>query len=82
MVSGAASHRERPEGEDQRKTEGHAHFRDADEGQRGEEHHGALGEVEHAGGLVDQHVAKRHQRIHHAGEQAADENFEEELHLR
>ena len=51
----------------------------ADEGQRGEEHHRALREVEHARRLVDQHEAERDQRVHHAREQAADQHFEEEL---
>ena len=50
----------------------------ADVGQRREEHHRALREVEHARRLVDQHEAERHQRIHHAREQAADQDFEEE----
>jgi hypothetical protein len=45
--------------------------------QGGKQHHGALGEVEHAGSLEDQHEAQRHQRIEHAGEQAADQGFEE-----
>jgi hypothetical protein len=51
----------------------------ADEGQRREQQHGALGEVEHAAGLVDQHEADGHQRIHGAGEQAAEQGFEEEF---
>ena len=45
--------------------------------QAGQQHHRALREVEHAGGLEDQHEAERHQRIEHAGEQAADQHFEE-----
>ncbi len=53
---------------------------EADEGQRGEEHHRALREVEHAGGLVDQHEAERDQRVHHARQQAADQHFEKEIH--
>ena len=57
----------------------HAALDQRHEGQRGEEHHRALREVEDAGGLVDQHEAERHQRIHDAGEQAADQDFEEEL---
>ena len=50
----------------------------ADERQRGEEHHRALREVEHARGLVDQHEAERDQRVHDAGQQAADQHLEEE----
>ena len=44
--------------------------------QRGEQHHRALREIEHAGGLEDQHEAERDQRIEHAGQQAADQHFE------
>ncbi len=65
-VASAASHGEQPV------------LEQPDVGQRGEEHHRALREVEHAGRLVDQHEAERDQRIHHAGEQAADQHFEEE----
>ena len=54
----------------------------ADEGERGEEHHRALREVEHARRLVDQHEAERDERVHHAREQAADQHFEEEGHAR
>ena len=45
--------------------------------ERREQHHRALREVEDAGGLEDQHEAQRHQRIEHAGQQAADQGFEE-----
>ena len=48
--------------------------------QRRRQHHRALGEVEHAGRLEDQHEAQRHQRVEDAGEQAADQDFEEETH--
>ena len=47
------------------------------DGQRREQHHGALGEVEDAGSLEDQHEAQRDQRIEHAGQEAADQGFEE-----
>ena len=53
----------------------------ADERRGGEEHHRALREVEHAGRLVDQHEAERDERIHHARQQAADQDFEEECHV-
>jgi hypothetical protein len=53
----------------------------ADVGQRREEHHRALREVEDAGRLVDQHEAERDERVHHAREQAADQDFEEEMHV-
>jgi hypothetical protein len=52
----------------------------ADAGQRGEVHHRSLGEIEYAGGFVDQHKTNRHQRVHHAGEQAANQHLEEEVH--
>ncbi len=59
---------------------GHAVLVQADEGQRGEQQHRALGEVEHAAGLVDQHEADGDQRIQGAGEQAAKQGFQEEGH--
>ena len=40
--------------------------------QRRKQHHGALRKIEHARRLVDQHKAKRHQRIQHASHQAAE----------
>ena len=58
--------------------EGHAPFRKADEGQCREQQHRALREVEHAGGLVDQHEADRDQRIHDPGQQTADQHLDEE----
>jgi hypothetical protein len=42
--------------------------------------HCALGEIEHAGGLEDQHEAERDQRIQHAGHQPAEHDFDEESH--
>src|SRR5450830_781428 len=50
--------------------------------QRGEIHHCTLGKIEYAGRLVDQHETERHQRIHQAGQQAAQQHFKEKLHLR
>ena len=65
------------------KPDGHAELvNQADAGEGGEEHHRPLGEVEHAGSLVDQDEADRHQRVHHAGEEAAQQHFEEESHSR
>ena len=61
-----------------RQPRGKAVLQQSDVGERGEEHHRTLREVEHAGRLVDQHEAQRHERIHHAREQAADQNLEEE----
>ena len=53
-----------------------------DQRQRRCQHHGALGEVEHARGLEDQHETQRDQRIEYARQQAADQHFEEEAHYR
>ena len=53
------------------------HLGETGERQRGEQHHGALREIEHAGGLEDQHEAERDQRVEHAGEQAADQGFQD-----
>src|SRR3990167_5674536 len=55
-------------------------FGKAGHGQRCKQHHRALREVEHARSLVDQHKAQRHQRIQHAGHEAADEGFQKECH--
>ena len=57
-------------------------FGKARHGQRREQHHRALREVEDARGLEDQHEAQRHQRIQHARHQAADEGFQIEVPLR
>ena len=56
-------------------------FLEADEGQRREEHHRSLGKIEHARGLVDQHKAEGHQRVHHARQQPANQHFNEKLHV-
>ena len=68
-------HRER---HDERQPEIPAALDQRHEGQRGEEHHRALREVEHARGLVDQHEAERDERVHHAGEQPAGQHLDEE----
>jgi hypothetical protein len=67
-------------GQGQRQGERQALLVQANEGQRSKQQHRALGEVEHAAGLVDQHEADGHQRIQGAGEQAADQGFQEEVH--
>ena len=41
----------------------------ADQRQRREHHHDALGEIEHARGLVDEHEAEGDQRIKDAGDE-------------
>ncbi len=56
----------------------HAQFDQADEAQCREQHHRALRVVEHAGRLVDQHEAQRDQRIHHAREQSAHGDLDDE----
>ena len=43
-----------------------AHLQQSDVRQRGEEHHRALREIEHARRLVDQHEAERDERVHDA----------------
>ncbi len=68
------------EREHQRDAERRTLREDADERQRREVHHRALREVEDARRLVDQHEAERDERVHHAREQAADQDLEEELH--
>ena len=65
------------EGDEKRERERNAALDQADEGQRREQQHRALREIEHAGSLVDQHEADRDERIHHAGQQAADQHFGE-----
>ena len=50
-------------------------------GQRGKQHHGALGKVEHARRLVNKHKAQGSKRIQHARHQATDNSFEEWAHI-
>ena len=59
----------------ERERETEAVFDQRDKRERGQKHHRALREVENARGLVDQHEAERHQRIEHAGHQAANQSF-------
>jgi hypothetical protein len=66
------------EGDRECERKGNAAFRQADEGQRREQEHRPLRKIEDAGCLVDQHETDRDQRIHHAGEKAADEDLGEE----
>ncbi len=49
----------------------------AHKGEARKQHHRALCKIEHAGCLEDQHEAERDQRIEHAGQQAADQDFAE-----
>ena len=49
--------------------------------QRREQDHRALGKVEHAAGLVDQHKTQCDQRIKHACHQAADQCFQKRSHI-
>jgi hypothetical protein len=58
-----------------------AAFDQPDEGQGGEQHHRALGEIEYPRGLVDQHEAECHERVHNPGEQAADDDLEHEFRI-
>ena len=51
----------------------------ADQRQRREHHHDALREIEHAGGLEDQHEAERDQRIEHAGDQPLPQRLREQI---
>ncbi|OIQ69828.1 hypothetical protein GALL_485660 [mine drainage metagenome] len=44
------------------------------------QHHGTLGEIEHARGFVNQHKTQRHQGIQHARHQAAQQCFNEKSH--
>jgi hypothetical protein len=55
-------------------------FGKASHGQRCEQHHGALREIEDARGFENEHKAQRHQRIEHAGHQATKEGFEKKSH--
>ena len=57
----------------------HAVLVEADQRQRREHHHDALREIEHAGGLEDQHEAERDQRIEHAGDQALPQRLREQI---
>lgn len=66
------------EGDEQRKREGDAAFDEADKGERCEQHHRPLREVQHARRLVDQHETYGDKRIHDAREQAADQHFDDE----
>src|SRR6185437_2297402 len=69
-------HRDRrQEGEPYR----HAEIDEADEGERREQDHDALGEIEDARRLVDQHEAEGDERVHDAGQEPADDHLEEEL---
>ena len=68
-LDGDREHEHHADGEHERDERRHALLVQADERQRGEHHHDALREIEHAGGLEDQHEAERDQRIEHAGDE-------------
>ena len=51
----------------------------ADQRQRREHHHDALREIEHAGGLEDQHEAERDQRVEHAADQALPQRLHQQV---
>ena len=55
---------------------GHLPLHDPDQRQRGKERHDALRVVENARSLVDQHEAKRDERIEHPGHQPVHEDFD------
>ena len=73
-------HEHRPERDQKGKDQRRAALAHRYERQRGEEHHRSLSEVEDARRLVDEDEAQRDERVHHAREQATDEDFEEERH--
>ena len=51
----------------------------ADERQRREHHHDALGEIEHARGLEDEHEAERDQRIEDAGDEPLPDRLRQKI---
>ena len=55
------------------------HRVEPDQRQRGEHHHDALREIEHARRLEDQHEAERDQRIEHARDQALPQRLHQEI---
>jgi hypothetical protein len=57
----------------------HAHLVEPDQRQRREHHHDALGEVEHARGLEDQHEAERDQGVEHAGDEPLPDGLGEQI---
>ena len=65
--------------EDQRDPGGDALFMQADQRQRREHHHDALGEIEHARGLVDEHEAERDQRIEDAADEALPDRLRQKI---
>ena len=58
-----------------RSPHGNAAFVQAHEGQGSKEQLGALGEIEHAGGFVDEHEPQGDERVHDARKQAGNEDF-------
>ena len=64
---------------DERRPGRDALFVQADQRQRREHHHDALGEIEHARGLVDEHEAERDQRIKDAGDEALPDRLGQKI---
>jgi hypothetical protein len=60
----------------------HALLMQTDQRQDREHHHDALGEVEHARRLEDEHVAKRNQRVENAGDEALPQGLDQEVRRR
>ena len=54
---------------------GHLPVHDPDQCQRGKKRHNTLGIIENTRSLVDQHEAKRDERIKHPGHQPVEKNL-------
>jgi hypothetical protein len=78
LLDGDAEHDHDDQRDQQCDREGNALLMQADEGQRREEQHRPLREIQHAGCLVDQNEADRDQRIHDADCEPRDQNLAEE----
>ena len=63
----------------QRKQRRHALLVQSDERQRREHDHDALGEIEDARGLVDQHETERDQCVEHAGDQPFPQDLQQKI---
>ena len=62
---------------DERQQHRHPTLHQADQGQRREQHHSPLGEVEDARSLENEDESERHQRVHDAGQHPADHHLGE-----
>ena len=65
--------------EEERDPGGDALLMQADERQRREHHHDALGEIEHARGLENKDEAERDQRIKDAGDEALPDRLRQKI---